>query len=381
MSGTVETHQHIPDIYLPVKKLIRNGNKYQVTETYKNLLVHKFTEYEKDFLCECYESKSESVLGITSVHGLPRLTVPGIEKRYNIPSQIFDAWLTEFKNKANNVKKRKYTRRRPLVQDPLSYLKDKPRSRSNASRLLSLAISSGHETSHSSAESEPSFLSEASDNACNYVGTAEATLGLDSFDPTNNPSHHTVIPSQPMNNPSQPMDNPSDPMDNPSHPMDNPSHPMDNPSHPVDNPSHPMSNPSHPMDNPSYHMDFPSLPMDNMINPSHPMSNSSHPMDNPSYHMDFPSLPMDNMINPSHPMGNPSHPTHQTTRHHDYPFLQHDNPSNQCGFHPPPPRDKPSHHSEYMTNQRDDSSPTLGCPNDFSDDPNMIDFYFDWLCS
>jgi len=114
MEAVQNIHVTIPDIYLPVNKLIRNGKMYQMTETYKNLLVHKFTEYEKDFLCECYESKSESVLGITSVHGLPRLTVPGIEKRYNIPSQIFDAWLTEFKNKANNVKKRKYTRRRPL---------------------------------------------------------------------------------------------------------------------------------------------------------------------------------------------------------------------------------------------------------------------------
>jgi len=126
----------LPEIFLPVKKLIRNGNnKYQVTETYKNLLVHRFTEYEKDFLCECYESKSESILGITSMHGLPRLTVPGIEKRYNIPSQIFNSWLTEYKNKANNVKKRKYKRRRPLDQDPLSYIKDKPRSRSYASSI------------------------------------------------------------------------------------------------------------------------------------------------------------------------------------------------------------------------------------------------------
>ena len=104
------TPQSIPDIFRPVTKLVRNGNKHEMAESYKNLLVHRFTDEEKDFLCECYESKSDSVLGITSVYGVPRLTIPGIEKRYNIPSRIFQTWLTEYKNKTNNVKKRKYNK-------------------------------------------------------------------------------------------------------------------------------------------------------------------------------------------------------------------------------------------------------------------------------
>ena len=100
----------VPEIFQPVTKLVRNGNKYEMAESYKNLLVHRFTDEEKDFLCECYESKSDSVLGITSVYGVPRLTIPGIEKRYNIPSRIFQTWLTEYKNRTNNVKKRKYNK-------------------------------------------------------------------------------------------------------------------------------------------------------------------------------------------------------------------------------------------------------------------------------
>jgi len=86
-----------PTIYLPVKTEIRIGGlSYHSMISYHDLSLHNFTEYEKNFLCMCYKSGSQSLIGTTSKHGIRRLTIPGIEDRYKIPQILFKQWLQEY---------------------------------------------------------------------------------------------------------------------------------------------------------------------------------------------------------------------------------------------------------------------------------------------
>lgn len=54
------TTSNVPAIYEPL------SSKYN--DNYRNLSKHKFTEYEKMFLCECYENDS-SAIKITATKG------------------------------------------------------------------------------------------------------------------------------------------------------------------------------------------------------------------------------------------------------------------------------------------------------------------------
>lgn len=87
----------IPDIYLPVKQLLKVNKRYIWTDGYKNLCMHRFTQYEKFFLCECYESGASSKVGITNNGGMSRLTLAGIEKRYHIRQGTFKSWLKDYR--------------------------------------------------------------------------------------------------------------------------------------------------------------------------------------------------------------------------------------------------------------------------------------------
>lgn len=91
----------VPDIYLPVKQLIKVDKRYIWTDGYKNLYMHRFTKNERFFLCECYESGASSKIGTTSNGGMSRLTLAGIQKRYKIREGTFRSWLKDYREYIN----------------------------------------------------------------------------------------------------------------------------------------------------------------------------------------------------------------------------------------------------------------------------------------
>jgi hypothetical protein len=53
-------------IFQPFRKLCKVDKRYEYIEVYHNLSKYRFTQEQKDFLCECISNGKESMIGTSS---------------------------------------------------------------------------------------------------------------------------------------------------------------------------------------------------------------------------------------------------------------------------------------------------------------------------
>ena len=105
LHGSHPVKPKILELFSPVRKLIRTNNFYQLGDSYQNLSHYKFNEEEVDFLCECYHSGINSVIGTTSFYGKPRLTITGVQERYQISADTMKQWLLDYRKKIESIER------------------------------------------------------------------------------------------------------------------------------------------------------------------------------------------------------------------------------------------------------------------------------------
>jgi len=53
-------------IFQPFRKLCKVDKRYEYIEVYHNLSKYRFTQEQKDFLCECISNGKDSIIGTSS---------------------------------------------------------------------------------------------------------------------------------------------------------------------------------------------------------------------------------------------------------------------------------------------------------------------------